>query len=690
MAIATPPPARWLPIYPARSATVLLILLVTGPPGGTVASADEEGSRESDTPVTAQRTPDGPAYAVSQFVIQYATPHAEHPPLDTWLPVDVLLGLKDARYTAPQDELPSETVSIQQSSGPLRVYHASALASICRQLVSALQELGLIGLYITPHASDIDSATEADLRRSGDTVLRLTVSTGQLRRIRTVALSHTAADGSRIDSVIHRRIREGSPLQPPSDAREGTTDLLRKDALEDYLHRLNRHPGRYVEAALAPGPNGEGVDLDFRINEGRPWQAFLQTSNTGTSQTAKWQTRIGFIHRQLTRRDDILSFDYMNAGLDKVHALNVSYEAPWFQAKRPSWWKKSGREPRWLAWFNRDRIPWWGASRLRWRIAGSYTDYEATGVGRDDSSDLDFFGFDGTEWSAEGSLRYNFFQRGGLFLDLVGGLRLRGVQAISQETRNLSSPLLLLPLLALRLERQQELSSIFAEVGFETNVLSIDDPQNLGRGGADPTWKLLSWDAVTSHYLEPLLYPKAWRDTSTPATSTLAHEIYFSTRGQYAFGHRLISQATQVVGGLYSVRGYPQSTATGDDVYTGTFEYRLHLPRILPIDSVPAQLPWLGAFRVAPQQPYGRADWDLILRLFVDVAYVRENAPESSQGPPEVNQFLSGAGIGAELSIKSYLRARFDYGWALRDSKDPLEPVKAGSSQIYFQFSLFY
>jgi hemolysin activation/secretion protein len=263
---------------------------------------------------------------------------------------------------------------------------------------------------------------------------------------------------------------------------------------------------------------------------------------------------------------------------------------------------------------------------------------------------------------------------------------------VSQETQNVSNPILLLPSIAVRLERRQEISTLFVDLGFEANVLPIDDAQNLGRGGADSTWQLLLWNAIASHYLEPLLFPTAWRDTSTPASSTLAHELYFSTRGQYAFGHRLISQATQVIGGLYSVRGYPQSAAIGDDVVIGTLEYRLHLPNILPIRHNPIQLPWLGPFRWTRQQPYGRADWDLVLRLFVDTGYTRQSFSSSALAAVEPNQFLAGAGIGAELSIRSYLRARVDYGWALLDSKatDPLERVSAGSNQIYFYFNLSF
>ena len=111
----------------------------------------------------------------------------------------------------------------------------------------------------------------------------------------------------------------------------------------------------------------------------------------------------------------------------------------------------------------------------------------------------------------------------------------------------------------------------------------------------------------------------------------------------------------QVVGGLYSVRGYPQSTAVGDDVYLGSAEYRLHIPRLFPIQREALHIPWIGDFLWAPQQPYGRADWDLILRAFVDAAYTNQNAPSANvQIPGESDQFLIGAGTVSYTHLRAH------------------------------------
>ena len=628
---------------------------------------------------------DGPAYTVSQFVVLGGDESSGVVETATLLPLEVALSPSPTGYIAPREGVPVETVRIESTHAPDRTFHASAIGAISRQIVEELRSQGLLGVYVAPHPADIDPKNDSDLRRPGDTLVRLLVSSGRIQKIRTVATGERVTSGWRIDNEIHRNIRLNSPLQPASSGLADTTDVVRKDELEDYLFYLNRHRGRKVEAALAPSADGQGIDLDYRVNEAKPWFAYIDSSNTGTSQTAKWQHRIGFVDRQLTNRDDILAVEYMNAGLDKVHAVRGSYEAPWFGQRRPSWLKRSGREPGWLAWFDRDKVPWWGLDRLRWRVGGSWNQYKA--------EDVQGNNFKGTDWTANGAIIYNALQYRNLFLDVALILGGRGVETENETFDKTGEATLFLPGAAVTLQRSDEVSNLMVNAYFSASVLPIDafDAANLGRFGTDRTWQLLRWDSLYTHYLEPLLYPAAWRNPATPASSTLAHEGALAFRGQYSFGNRLIPQVTQVVGGLYSVRGYPQSTAVGDDVYLGTAEYRLHIPRLLPINRQPLKLPWIGDFRIAPQQPYGQADWDLIVRGFVDAAYTNQYEPDNNvQIPGETDQFLLGAGIGIELQIKNYLRVRVDSAWALKDSKSPGTPVRKGHQEFYFLFTALY
>ena len=171
----------------------------------------------------------------------------------------------------------------------------------------------------------------------------------------------------------------------------------------------------------------------------------------------------------------------------------------------------------------------------------------------------------------------------------------------------------------------------------------------------------------------------------------MAHEVALSFRGQYAFGYRLIPQVSQVIGGLYSVRGFEQGTAVGDSVYIASAEYRFHLPRALDIRREPLELPLIGDFRASPQQVYGRPDWDLVFRAFLDLGYT------DREGGSEVNEFdqlLVSMGLGIEATFMGRVRARVDWARGIEEthsnsSGDGFKPIdKRG--EFHFLFSVMY
>jgi len=660
-------------------------------PGPTAVRADEAAG--PDTPEVAE---DDPTFPVSQFVLQYGTDHPDQPPLDAFLPKSVELSEVDGALAGPGLGTPvGEVVIDGEPQREVRLFRASALGTIAAELLRDFHDRGYLGVYISPHPADIDVDREQDLRRDGDTVLRLVVTTGRVSRLRTLASGSRIESEWRVDNQLHRRIRQRSPIQPSGAVSGKETDLVRKDLLEDYLHQLNRHPGRRVEASLAASEDGQGIDLDYHVHESKPWLVYAESSNTGTPETATWQTRIGFVDRQLTNRDDILAVEYTNGRIDRVNSVRASYEAPWFSRERPGWLKRSAIEPAWISWLDRDAIPWWGYDKLRWRIDGAWTRYKVRDV---DISENDQF--IGEDWHVGLEANTGIFQYGAFFLDTYASFRTRhvDVQNVLQATRG--KTFVFEPELGLRFERYDEVSSLYGTTSFlyamtSGNKASLAD---LGRPGANAQWPLLQWDIGGSHYLEPLLYPGSWKDLETPNTSTLAHELYLGSRGQYAFGKVLIPQVSQVVGGLYSVRGYPSSEAVGDDVYTGTIEYRFHLANQLPIRREPIDIPWLGSFRLQRQQAYGRPDWDLILRGFVDAGYTQRNTNALS-APGADSQFLLGVGAGVELRLLDKFSARADWGHSLRSiecgsfddgSPIPCGPTKKGNNEFYFQFIISY
>jgi len=643
------------------------------------------GSASAADPAAGAAADDGPVYPVTWFDVRYGGEDQTDqnlPPLDALLSAPFELGRSQTGWVAPGPDAPAEPFPLPRApGGPTLPLHASGLGALSRQLVDRLRDRGLIGVYVAPHEADIDLDSERDLRRPGDTVLRLLVEVGRVTQLRSIGFGDRLPPDWRIDNKIHRRIREGSPIQPAATAREDTTDLIDMDRLEEYLQRLSRHPGRRVEAALAPAEDG-GVSLDYQVTESRPWYAYAQTSNTGTEETNEWQTRVGFVHQQLTNHDDILSLDYLNAGFNDVNGVNVGYEAPWFSSRRPKWLHSDDDNP-WVSWLPRDQSQWWGSDYLRWRIFGSWSDTKFNDVsGTDD--------IESTEWDAGLELTYQMWQHHGLFLDGFLGFTTRAVDDKNDSAPNDASTVYMyLPEIGVRAERYDEISSLRAEISTQGTANRLDkDAELLGRIEPDRRWVLLLWDAEWSHYLEPVFNPGGWSDPSTPGSSTLAHEIHLATNGQWSFDRRLIPQAAQVIGGLYSVRGYKNSLSSGDSVAVGSFEYRYHLARSLPIHPKPVRLPYFGDFRLAPQQAYGRADWDLVLSAFVDAGHTwRVDVPSNS---PEEDDTLIGVGVGAEFTLGGHLRARVDWGRALKSAGPQGDRTKNGDDRFHFLFSLLY
>jgi hemolysin activation/secretion protein len=135
-----------------------------------------------------------------------------------------------------------------------------------------------------------------------------------------------------------------------------------------------------------------------------------------------------------------------------------------------------------------------------------------------------------------------------------------------------------------------------------------------------------------------------------------------------------------VVGGAYTVRGYPESAAVGDDAIIGSIEYRYHLGRSTTIDAETTTL-FGQTFRSSRTRPYGSADWDVILKGFLDVARVSPNdAPFFERA-----ETLVGAGVGVEAQLKSNLTLRLDYGMAFTPiGVGASRSVDVGDSRLHF------
>ena len=668
--------ARWRAVLGAAAALVALVGLLglawggeAAPPAAPPPAAPV--AAPAAAPPAAPTAEVGQAVEVSDFKLSYPgqkeakhTLYEKHPGLprlDDAMQLEVRVGRTAEGYVAPRNGV--ELASFRLADVPkqaLKKFYPSAIVSIEEQLVAWFNSRKVIGVFVATHPEDMvvqvgrdRKITGVDDNRGARKDLRLVVWVGIATKLRTVSSGARVPQDKRVDHPVHARIKERSPVQPAVAGAPVRNDLLDKDELERYTAFLSRHPGRRVDVALSSDDKPGGVVLDYLVSESKPWYAYMQVSNTGTAYTRPWRERFGFIHNQLTNNDDVLTLDYTTAGFDAAHAVTLSYEAPVFRFER-----------------------------LRWRTYASWSKYTASDIGIAKAE------YQGRSCSVGAEMIYNFFQDRSLFVDAVVGGRCEHIRVEDMLLDEVGNERLLVSYCGLRFQRLTELSSTYGSVTLEKNHpgatdTHVDELEKLGRVAPDRQFHVLKYDLTHSFYLEPLVNPKGWENPTTWRSATLAHELAFSARGQHAMGDRLIPQYEMVAGGAYTVRGYPESVTVGDSVYVVSGEYRFHVPRVFKPQAQPAKLPGFAQpFRFAPQQIYGRPDWDLILKAFYDVGRVNNMHNQMF----EVDRTIRGAGVGVELRIKDNFSIRCDYGVALDDIVDPVteeKRVRSGDHRIH-------
>jgi hemolysin activation/secretion protein len=626
-----------------------------GPVAAQAAAVQAEAAQELDAQALPGATrADGPRYPVSELVITYIDPNPQFPSPEEMAQIEVEMSRSADGLVGPRAELPTVRFVLAEfgALGVQNVY-GSALRALNQQLVFDFNRRDFHAIVVAPLEDDIERRTGRDLRTDGNTRLRLGIYAGRVKDLRSFASGEGyESQEDKLDLPQHTWIREASPIQPGTDR-----DLVRKDQLDEYLARLNRHPARRVDAEISPARDVGGVNLDYMVAENKPWWVYFQIENTGTEETTDLRERFGLAHSNLTGRDDLAMLDYITGDFDEVQAVLGSYEIP----------------------FTRE-------GRFKARVFGDWSEYDASVLGFNNS-------FTGEQIDAGAQLIFTAFQYQELFADLILGGQYQHVEVENELAGTDQVEDFAIGMLGLRTDRQGVSSSLNGELFVLHNFGDLasthgDQLNELGRLGVDEEdYTLIRWNLDLSFFVEPLLSPRTWRDPSLIDTASLAHEIALSFNGQNALDDRLIPQQQQVAGGLYSVRGYEESAAVGDDVEIGSLEYRLHLPRLLAPSVEATRVPVIGEFHTRPKYQYTFPDWDLILRGFVDFGHVSQVDANSF----EDDQTLWGAGFGAELRLLRYFTGRVDVAWALRDVEiTTTDEVESGDSEIHFSVTLLY
>jgi hemolysin activation/secretion protein len=599
-------------------------------------------------------------YLVKGFSISYGKEHENLPAIERLAEIEVPLSLNKGVYTqvSKDNSKPAETAVTTIQIGripPISRFSAGALQEILTSIVDYFNNLGYYGVYATFDSNSIDPLSGEDKRKNKLSDLKIVVWVSEIVQIRTIGKGNRLPSKDSIENEKHSKILENSPLSGRTENQAG--NLLNKAELENYLHRLSRHPGRQVDAAISSSGKMGEVVLDFLVSENRPYVLYAQVSNTGVESTGDWRERLGFINYQLTDKDDILSLDYITSEFDETNSFLGSYEIPVIY---PNY--------------------------LKVHTYGLWSEYDGDEVGLSSS------GFSGETASLGFEFISNPFVLNGFNFDVSAGFRWSDIEVINRTLDEEGNTQVSIPYLEVAMNQRNLLGSIDASLSIEGNINSISANEPLGRGNIDPHWQLLKGYLQSSVFLEPLIFGAAWNDRSTWQSSTLAHELDFTLRFQHTLGDdRLIPQETFIAGGLYSVRGYRESVASGDSGIVMNLEYRYHLPRSLApenrIDSQQSGSHLFRNFNIRPPYVYGLPDWDLILRSFVDYGYTNVNSGTFG----EDNLTLASTGVGIELLLLSNLNIRLDWGVVLNTLERggvEIDKAESGDSRFHFVTTL--
>lgn len=624
---------------------------VSKPPVGVVSPGDVPISD-----IAIEESIDGEApFSMTGFEYTYARPHPDLPPVEALDDVTVRLVRVGGGFIARNGEGSLVRLGDLGAAGPVNMYQ-SAIIACERAIVSWFGSRSIVGVYVVPDFEFID--TEYPIwedYREGMTTFPLVIYAAQVSRVKTIASGERVSTEDRLNSSKHSRIAAHSPLQP-WDGDGARRDLLRLDPLNTYAYRMSRHPGRRVDVAVADASDPEDPDsigdaeVQYLIQEIKPWTAYFQLSNTGTEETDKWRERFGLVHNQLFGFDDILTLDYITSNFRESHALIGSYD-----------------------------FPLTPEGTVRLNLNAGWTKYKASDVGIQDER------FDGESFYVGSELAVNVFQRDDFFVDIYGGARYQDIEVINRGlTDGKGQEEIFVARAGLRAERRRQEYSFGADLGFNFSLNDItgakkENLERLGRLDPNENWVVMTWNTDLSFYLDGI---GSWN----PQPASLIHEIALRFSGQYAFNHRLIPNEEAVGGGLYTVRGYPESTVAGDSAVFASVEYRFHLPRALPADGNPPTV-FGEPFRVAPDGRGGRPDWDLVLKAFLDMGRVIN----SQRLGFEENESLLSTGLGLELVIANNLSFRTDWGIVLDETgSDTPDVVPVGQSRWHFVFTVLY
>ena len=448
----------------------------TNPPAARLVPDARYPNRQISPTLTPEQAPPAPAASVgsdnenlfsksTRFSFQMEPANNPRMPTEASLmSTPVTLYKTDKSFSgSPDSKGQKVTLTLTELAVANGTLTDSARMVIQNAVVSSVNTMGVGGV-----ACLVEPAAKSDDKNV------IKVVAAQISGVRTVASGLRGGEtGQAINSDKHATIKNESPIK------EG--DIMQKEVLEDYLYSLSRFPGRTVSAAVSNEPSSAQVVLDYYVQEKKIFDVYASISNTGTTDTSKYQERVGILATQLTNNDDILSIDYQNSNFSGTQNVNGYYDARVGTLKD-----------------------------FRWRLTGQWGQYY--------SSDLGLAGenFNGNNWGVQGDIIWTFLQKGNSFLDFDFGVKGWNAQTnneLFQSTGNANFVTLSGTLDAMALGDTWAIQGSFGGMYTTTNA-DQEELDNLGRIDTSDSYFTMNGSVYGSFYLDPLL-DSSWKSSKS-------------------------------------------------------------------------------------------------------------------------------------------------------------------------------
>jgi len=408
--------------------------------------------------------------------------------------------------------------------------------------------------------------------------------------------------------------------------------------LYSRVFEMNRHPDLSADVDLSvrrvktdDGRRIQFGDLAFTVRENMPLHAAFDIKNTGTEATGDWRLGATLQHMNLTKADDVITFNIASTpDFSTLRSFAGSYYRPFSMGRG-------------------------GAVTLH----GGYSDIDARDV---IEKELDVLG-SGTFGGIQTSHRLIRTRRGLLSAYLGWVYREIEDQLAFQGEKTAPRKVTVMPA-SMGLGFSTERPDAWGGRNFLTYRLVVntggsdDDELQFMRVGAKSDYLVHHLQAAR---LQPVLGAAA-----DPKTRWL---LYGRIEGQYTDG-ALIPAEQKGVGGIDTVRGYPERDLRGDSGFSGTLELRT--PLYGRGSDAARETRW--------QRLAGSSYVQLV--TFADIGYVSIKNPEVFE---EDSSTIYSAGLGLRVSVAERAQMRFDWGFPFEETAES-ESSGRGHVSLQVQF----